>query len=174
MVRNVLALAIALVTGCGGSARSVTTPPPPPRDETLDVKKPTAQPPDDDADGVGGAETTGELRSIDDDRVTPNLAAGAGPVSDKMSASEISSVMKRNAKQLKNCYLTELAKKPELKGRVVAQFTIGRDGKVTRASASGIDPEVEACVQRIVEALTFTPTGSESKVSFPLIFSSPN
>jgi len=75
--------------------------------------------------------------------------------------------------QFRACYEKELAKHPDLKGSVVATFTIGATGAVTESSATGI-PVVEDCVAGVIRAIKFPPPpGSKGsiRVSYPFSFS---
>lgn len=78
----------------------------------------------------------------------------------------------RNRKAIRGCYETALAKIPDLTGRLLVEFTIGGDGKVTATRASGLNPGVEACVASVIAAIEFPkPTGGAPlKISYPFVF----
>jgi hypothetical protein len=62
-------------------------------------------------------------------------------------------VLRRNLEKLQYCYEKELLAKPEISGTVTLRFTIGGDGHVTGATATGVDPEVASCEQSIIAAM---------------------
>jgi hypothetical protein len=159
-------LAIALLAGCGG-AKPAASPPPP--DTTTRGLKQAPLP----GTGSGsahvatndpceGGEFTGFGKTIE-----PASAGGGG-----LSADEINRVIKASAGKIRACYRNALANQPGLQGKVIARFKIGPDGKVTSATVKGMGPDVDDCIQPIVEQLVFPATGNTSNVSYPFLFSS--
>jgi hypothetical protein len=71
---------------------------------------------------------------------------------------------------LRDCYVPALDQHPTLQGTVTARFTIGAEGRVTSATASGLhDEAVEACVARAVQAIEFPrPRQGRVVVTAPL------
>lgn len=70
------------------------------------------------------------------------------------------------------CYTKALADNPKLEGRVVATFTIGPTGAVTRSTAEGL-PGVDACVAAVIRTLKFPPSPPSKgpiNVSYPFVF----
>jgi hypothetical protein len=69
------------------------------------------------------------------------------------------------------CYEQALQAQPGLAGKVVAKFTIGLEGTVVQATAEGLDPGVDACVEKVILAMTFPkPDGGVVSVTYPFDF----
>src|ERR1700733_8331286 len=101
------------------------------------------------------------------------VAAGASP-SDaprgELSEDVIMKVVQKHVRGVRACYEVEQAKTTALAGKVVLDFTIGLDGKVTGASVnSNTMPNgaVAACLVQQVATWEFpAPTGGEVKVTY--------
>jgi len=80
--------------------------------------------------------------------------------------------IKRSIQKITYCYEKQLLADPKLEGTVTANFYIGPSGKVETSSAAGVDPEVSACVARVIEAIEFPKPkgGGGVQVSYPLTF----
>jgi TonB family protein len=83
--------------------------------------------------------------------------------------------LSRVTSQARYCYEKELAKNPNLEGKVTTMFEIGATGSVNwvRVSESTIGSAgIEECVQRVVQRLTFPPCqgGGTAEVTYPWIF----
>lgn len=70
------------------------------------------------------------------------------------------------------CYKDELKKDPQLAGKVTVSFTIGPNGKVTRATGTGMTPAMNECVAKVFTRMQFPkPTdGGVVNVNYPVIF----
>ena len=101
---------------------------------------------------------------------------GAGaPPDGALTREEIDRVIKARAGVLRACYQKALDKKPELSGKVVVSFSIGGDGKVTRATLAKPattldDAAVTSCVLRQFTRMEFPAKGATANVNYPLIF----
>ncbi len=84
---------------------------------------------------------------------------------------EILRVMRTKLADLTACYEPELAKQPELAGRVLMQFFIAPDGKIVQASASGL-AIVAPCIAEKIKGLAFPlPKGGGGvQVNFDVAF----
>jgi TonB family protein len=83
-------------------------------------------------------------------------------------------VFRQRHGQLQNCYELALQRNPALEGRVILNFTIGEQGKVSEArigtSTLG-DHDVEACLVSRLRAWTFPgPQAGSVQIAFPLVF----
>lgn len=81
----------------------------------------------------------------------------------------------RNLSKIRYCYEKELVADPSLGGTVTVHFTIGPDGHVASASASGSGmPVVEACVISTIRTIQFPrPVGGGAvTVKYPFVFAS--
>ncbi len=94
-----------------------------------------------------------------------------------LAKEEIQEVIRRNLAQIRYCYQRELAKNPELEGKVVVKFVIAKDGTVqsasTRSSTLG-NAVVETCVNNRFLRMQFPePAGGGIViVSYPFLFTS--
>jgi len=89
--------------------------------------------------------------------------------------SNIRSVVRRRAGAIRACYEKRLLAKPKLKGKLTARWTIGTDGRVKGAGASGsmTDGKVKSCVLRVVRRMRFAkPEGGICVIRWPFVFSS--
>ncbi len=92
----------------------------------------------------------------------------------RLPADVIQRIVRQNFGRFRFCYENALRTNPEMSGRVVINFVIGRDGSVGSASASaqGVSPEVASCVARGAVGMSFpAPEGGIVRVSYPLILS---
>lgn len=93
-----------------------------------------------------------------------------------LDASLIDEVVKRHASAIRYCYQRELTKDPSLAGKVVVKFTIGGDGRVSRAGikrSSLGSGAAESCITRRFHTMQFPePKGNGIViVSYPFMFS---
>jgi TonB family protein len=79
--------------------------------------------------------------------------------------------VKRSISKISECYEKELTTQPTLEGKVTIQFTIMPDGKVQKATGSGL-PKVDACVAAVIQTIEFPkPTdGGSVHVNYPFTF----
>ena len=94
-----------------------------------------------------------------------------------LSREEIQRVVRRHMNQIKYCYEKELAKSPNLQGKVVAFWIIAGTGLVQTAKASQNtmgNKNVEQCVMKVVKRMRFPrPKGGGTvTVTYPFVFSS--
>jgi hypothetical protein len=81
--------------------------------------------------------------------------------------------VRQNFGRFRGCYETALRGNPSLQGRVSVSFSIGRDGSVGSASASGDLPDggVMSCVAKQFYGLSFpAPEGGIVTVTYPIMF----
>lgn len=73
---------------------------------------------------------------------------------------------------LRYCYERALPAHPDLAGRVVLEFEIGLDGRVTTNKATGMEEaqEVGRCVERVVQDIAFAPRRNVARVRYPFAF----
>jgi len=89
--------------------------------------------------------------------------------------SDIAKVIRRELEKINYCYSEELDKNPELKGKIVIKFTIGKDGYVTRSAVRSTtmnNPAVEQCMLDAFETFVFPKPkgGGIVVVSYPFVF----
>jgi len=93
-----------------------------------------------------------------------------------LDKSIIDAVIKRHLSAIRYCYQRELQKSPDLAGRVVVKFVIGKDGTVASASIKSSTMNavvVESCVAARFLRMKFPPSPGEGivLVSYPFLFS---
>ncbi len=118
--------------------------------------------------GVGGGRggMRGRRSSV------PTLSIGQPNVQGDLDKAIIRRYIKRNIQKIQYCYEKQLLAKPAIQGTVATQFVISPLGTVSKASASGVDPEVSSCVQRVISTIEFPkPKGGGSvQVNYPFTF----
>lgn len=91
-----------------------------------------------------------------------------------LDRADIRRVVQRHLVPIRHCYERQLAVTPDLAGTVRARFTIGKDGRVLDASASGMGPAVDDCVAGVIRRITFPAPrgGGIVTVTYPFTFRS--
>jgi TonB family protein len=116
--------------------------------------------------GHGGGSGRGEAKVA----VTP----GTPQVSGFLSAEQINRVVRANQAALRYCYESEVQRQRSLRGKVVIQWRVDRQGGVPSASVASStlgDAKVEGCIVRQVRKWRFPePDGGEVSVVYPFIF----
>jgi hypothetical protein len=93
-------------------------------------------------------------------------------VSGRLPPDVIQRIVRQNFGRFRNCYESGLRTNPNLAGRVVARFVIGRDGAVSNVSAGGdlADSSVRSCVASAFYGLSFpAPDAGIVTVSYPIM-----
>lgn len=148
---------LIFVVACGGTTKSapkqqrpgdVGTELTPPDGEKVDVRSAPPPPPD----------------QLNDDQ--PEVV-GAIP------KDSIHRVVKENFTSIRQCYEQLVMANPGLQGKVIAKFSVGLDGTVQVASASGVHPDLETCVATQIRKFKFPrPDGVKGDVlvTYPFTF----
>lgn len=110
------------------------------------------------------AGSPGRIRAVK--RVPPSPVSG-------LSSKQIRDVISRNGPRFRACYDAELPQRPSLAGMVRVRFTIGRNGRVTVKSVSGLTANVTRCIRGVLASLRFPRSSTVSKVTYPFVFSNP-
>ena len=88
---------------------------------------------------------------------------------------DIATKIKAKRGAIKFCYDPELQKNPNLKGKVVFNFTIGEAGRITKMSVAsdGLgNKKVVSCTMNVIKKINFRrPIGGECVVRYPYVFS---
>jgi hypothetical protein len=93
-------------------------------------------------------------------------------VSGHLPGDVIQRIVRQNFGRFRQCYELGLRSNPNLEGRVVARFVIGRDGAVSNVSAGGDLPDatVRSCVASAFYGLSFpSPSDGIVTVSYPIM-----
>ena len=85
-------------------------------------------------------------------------------------------IIRRHVGDVRGCYEPELAKTPQLGGRILVQFTIAAKGDVTSSSLAGSTmhaPLVESCIVKAVQTWQFPALlhGGTMNVTYPFTLS---
>ena len=93
-------------------------------------------------------------------------------INGRLPPEAIRRIVQQNMGRFRFCYEGGLERRPDLAGRVVTKFLVGRDGAVVLAVDAGSDlpdPAVVACVVRAFQTLSFpAPAGGLVTVEYPL------
>jgi hypothetical protein len=119
--------------------------------------------------GRGGIDLGGRGKGMT--RIKPGKVTYKG----SLSREEIERVLRRVKSQIRFCYERELAKDPNLNGKIVVGFVIAGTGLVSTAKAAQNtmgNPKVGSCVVRIIKRLRFPKPrgGGQVIVNYPYLF----
>ncbi len=109
----------------------------------------------------------------DDQGPGPRVRIGVSTVVGRLPPAVVRYIVRSRSDALLRCYEAGLAITPSLRGKVVSDFTVGRDGSIGDVSTSGDLPSanMKACVKRALQGLMFPlPEGGGIKVSLPILF----
>jgi hypothetical protein len=82
----------------------------------------------------------------------------------------VKTTVKSNMAKLRVCYEKALLAYPGIEGKCVCTFKVAIDGSVREAKASGVHPDVEACVAEVVRSFKFPTSTAEVEVQYPFTF----
>jgi TonB family protein len=137
--------------------------------------------------GIGAGTGTGTSAGASGDFVagagtgtgTSTATVTTGPAVDPPAgardATQIDRVIRPRAGILRACYQKQLAKHPDLAGRVVARIEVDPDGTVTAAAITSStlgSPDVETCIARQLRRLRFPAATAAATINYPFVFSS--
>lgn len=103
----------------------------------------------------------------------PRVRMGATNVSGRLPPEVIQRIVRQNFGRFRLCYENGLRNNPNLQGRVMVNFVIGRDGTVSQVGGGGDIPDggVVSCVVQAFYGLSFPqPEGGIVTVSYPIVF----
>ncbi len=107
-------------------------------------------------------------------KVRASVRRGKSSVQGFCKAADIQRVVSARSAGIKFCYEKELQRNPSLAGKVVLNWLINPQGRVTRVyvvSSTLNSPRVEQCMMRQVRRWRFTkPEGGQCSVNFPFVF----
>src|SRR5262249_54034629 len=96
-------------------------------------------------------------------------------ICNRLPPESIQRSVRLNFGRFRACYEEGLRRNPNLAGRVVVRFVIGRDGSVSNVADGGSDlpdRQVVSCVLRAFYGLSFPqPEGGVVTVTYPIVFS---
>ena len=104
------------------------------------------------------------------------MSKGKPRVGNYCKQADILRVVNARSRAITYCYEKELARNPELGGKVTLAWVIGLDGKVIKTyveKSTLKNGTVESCMVRSVKRWKFTkPDGGMCQVNFPFVFNS--
>ncbi|MBW2454139.1 MAG: energy transducer TonB [Deltaproteobacteria bacterium] len=105
----------------------------------------------------------------------PRVRMGGVTTGGGLDKNIIRRVVRSHYGALRVCYEQRLVKDPNLAGRVVVDFGIGKDGTVSgvKAAESTGDPKLDSCVVKVFAGMAFPKPqgGSVVQVKYPIVFS---
>lgn len=125
-------------------------------------------------DTGGGRGTRSRLKGRSSARKKFRVNKGKPIVSNYCKNADILRVVSSRQRSIQYCYEKELARNPELKGKIIVNWRIGLSGKVMKAwigSSSLKNGSVESCITRSVKFWRFSkPDGGICEIKFPFVF----
>jgi hypothetical protein len=100
---------------------------------------------------------------------TAAYATGVAPAGE-VDRWPIVRVIKKRMKRIRACYEKELETKPTLEGHVTVDFRIEMTGKVSKAKATGVDPQLDQCIETQFRLLVFPTSTSPIELRYPFVF----
>ncbi|MCB9545184.1 MAG: AgmX/PglI C-terminal domain-containing protein [Myxococcales bacterium] len=126
-------------------------------------------------DTGGGRGTRAKLGGKGPAKKKVRVKAAGGSVAGFCKQQDIQRVVSARSSGIQYCYERELARNPELQGKVSMSWRIGLDGKVVKAiveSSTLGNKTVEGCMLRQIERWTFPkPDGGMCQIKYPFVFS---
>lgn len=102
---------------------------------------------------------------------TPRVPPAPRPqVTQCWDMSIIKRAIKAQMPKFTKCYEDEVRRDPKSEGRLVADFVIGPNGRVTKSEATGVSPQLERCIAKRMSELRFPKTGAGVRVTYPFNF----
>ncbi len=125
-------------------------------------------------DTGGGTGTKASLGGKGKAKAKVSITKGAPSVGNFCKQADILRVVNARQSGIQYCYEKELARNPELNGKVTLKWRIGLDGKVMKVwldNSSLKNDTVTSCMVRSIERWTFTkPDGGICEIAFPFVF----
>lgn len=125
-------------------------------------------------DTGGSGKTKGRLGSRRSARKKFAVKRGKPSVGNYCKSSDILRVVSSRQRSIQYCYEKELARNPELRGKLILSWRIGLNGKVMKSwigSTSLKNGAVESCILRSVKRWTFNkPDSGICEIKFPFVF----
>lgn len=136
-------------------------------------------------DGLGDAGSGQKLVQTDASSTASNAGASdggraqgdGGQPDPGRSGKDIEAIVKARRDEARKCYDDALKAHPGIEGDLVIQWTVDRDGKVTKialnaARSTITEPSVVGCIIDIIKKIPFAPSprGMESTYNYPYNF----
>lgn len=126
-------------------------------------------------DTGGGKGTGGKIGKKKARKVKPKLSRGTPKIGNFCDKGNIRRVVGAKSNAIKYCFERELQMKPDLKGKIIAQWKVGLDGSVMSSSIASStmgNRKVESCITRVIKRMRFErPDGGICIINYPFVFS---
>lgn len=126
-------------------------------------------------DTGGGRGTRAKLGGKRKKKRKVRVKRGSGKVTGFCKQKDILRVVNKRQRGIQYCYEKELARNPELQGKVTMSWRIGTDGSVAKvivANSTLGNKTVENCMKRSIKRWRFAkPEGGMCQIKFPFVFS---
>jgi hypothetical protein len=121
--------------------------------------------------GEGGATHGGAVGGKAGPR--PTVSIGKLSIFGPLDATTATAIVKKFRGRFVYCYETALLRDPKLEGTVTLELAVEIDGKVSSATAAGVDRDIDECLRHGALTIAFPPGKKTAKVSVPLAFQPP-
>lgn len=98
------------------------------------------------------------------------LSVSAPAVANSLDTALIKRIIARKRTNIRACYDTTLQTQPDAAGKMVVKFSIAANGRVTEASATGMDETLCACMADVFRAMVFPKGPGLIHISYPFTF----
>jgi len=103
----------------------------------------------------------------------PTVSIGKLAIFGPLDAATATAIVRRFRGRFVYCYETALLRDPKLEGTVTLELAVEIDGKVSSATAAGVDRDIDDCLRHGALTIAFPAGKKTSKVSVPLAFQPP-
>lgn len=99
-------------------------------------------------------------------------AAGSAEIKRGLEPEVVRKVVMANVTAIRNCYTRELAKRPDLDGKIGVTFVIGSTGDVIKTLSAVGDRVVGDCINALIARAKFPPPpgGGTVTINYPFVF----
>ena len=105
--------------------------------------------------GLGEAPPAGSPAAAQRGRRIPEVLHMPVYAQGDLAKAVINKMLATKRPEIRACYETALATKPDLKGTVTTQLYIMPTGNVAQASGSGVDPDLATCIAAVEKSIVF-------------------
>ena len=89
---------------------------------------------------------------------------------------QVRGTIRKSLPQIKDCYVSALKEKPDLKGKIQIHFEVDDSGKVPSCETKTSDlntPSVDKCICERISVIKFPPApkGQKADIIYPFVFS---
>jgi hypothetical protein len=100
----------------------------------------------------------------------PTTTMGQPVLTGAIDKETVRKLVKREIQKIMYCYERPLLDTPDLFGTVTVKLVISPSGDVAHATATGVDPAVSSCVEKVFAAIKFPASRDGAQVNYPITF----